>query len=123
MIGQAKKSYQHNPLLSTNEKILLNELLAELEEYRKNPLTQIPPCMKYVRENNIQMQLEHVTGECYEVGDAMTLDDIALEWFDVLQGAVTGMAILAIKYGVDLDKLIKRGIAKNTDREGGSYYV
>jgi hypothetical protein len=96
--------------------------LLELAEYRKNPIANMIPCWKYVRENSIQQQLEHVRGECDEVADAMTMDDKKIEWFDVLQGAVTGMYILKTKYHVDIAELIQQGIYKNTHRHGGSYY-
>lgn len=121
-IKHAIESIQHNFLLNTHEKMGLMGLFQELEQYRQNPLLQMQPCWKYVRENDINMQLQHVMSECDEVDRSVGLNDMALEWFDILQGAVTGMFILKIKYGVDLMELIQQGIRKNTDREGGSYY-
>ena len=76
----------------------LDELIKELAECRKNPLLQLKPCWKYVRENDINQQLRHVMSECDEVERAMTLEEIASEFWDILQGAVTGIFILKIKY-------------------------
>jgi len=108
--------------LCDNDPQLLGAI-QELKQYRENPLANMQPCWKYVRQNDINMQNEHVKSECREVDKAMTLEELALEWWDILQGSVTGIFILKIKYGVDLNKLFDDGVAKNTDRENGSYYV
>ena len=121
-IKHAIESIQHNFLLNTHEKLGLMGLFQELEQYRNNPLLRLQPCWKYVRQNDINMQLDHVMSECREVEQAMTLEELASEFWDILQGAVTGIFILKIKYGIDLNKLFADGIKKNTDREGGSYY-
>jgi len=99
-----------------------NQLKQELKQYRDNPLANMKTCWKYVRQNSIYQQNEHVRSECMEVNDCIDFDDMALEFFDVFQSAYTGMIILQVKYGVNLTELIQRGIQKNTDREGGSYY-
>lgn len=112
----------HESDLMDNQKSKLYGLLQELQEYRKNPLANMQPCWKYVRQNDINMQNEHVKSECREVDKAMTLEEVASEFWDILQGSVTGIFILKIKYGIDLNKLFADGIKKNTDREGGSYY-
>ena len=96
--------------------------LQELDQYRKNPLANMKPCLKYVRINNISRQLIHIMSEIDEADNAQNIDDIYLECWDILQGAVTLMAILQVKYGVDISELCREGILKNTDREGGSYY-
>lgn len=105
-----------------NNDLTLLGAIQELKQHRENPLLQMQPCWKWVRINGIHQQNIHVSGECYEVEKAVGLENVALEWFDVLQGAITGLFILKIKYGVDLQELIQRGINKNTNRVGGSYY-
>lgn len=115
-INQAIKSIQHNFLLSTEEKLGLMGLFQELQKYRENPLLQMKPCWKYVRQNDINMQLHHVISECREVEQAMTLDELASEFWDILQGSVTGIFILQVKYGVDLNKLFADGVQKNSER-------
>jgi len=96
--------------------------MQELQQYRENPLANMKPCWKYVRENNMDQQLVHISSEISEVRNSIGLHDFALEFFDVFQSAYTGMIILQVKYGVNLTELIQLGIQKNTDREGGSYY-
>lgn len=99
-----------------------SQLKQELQQYRNNPLANMTPCWKYVRQNDIYQQNEHVRSECMEVNDSISFEDRALEFFDVFQSAYTGMIILQVKYGVNLAELIQRGIQKNTERDGGSYY-
>ena len=99
-----------------------SQLKQELQQYRDNPLANMKPCLKYVRQNSIYQQNEHVRSECMEVDNCINFEDMALEFFDVFQSAYTGMIILQVKYGVNLADLIHRGIQKNTDREDGSYY-
>jgi len=107
--------------LANNDSKLLGAL-QELDQYRKNPLANMKPCWKYVRQNNIHQQLEHVMSECVEVEEAMTLDEIASEFIDIFQSAYTGLIILQVKYGQNIGELMRANIIKNTDREGGSYY-
>jgi len=108
-------------LLANHDSKLLGAL-RELQQYRENLLSNMKPCLKYVRKNDIYQQNEHVRCECMEVNDYMSFEDMALEFFDVFQSAYTGMIILQVKYDVDLAELIQRGTQKNTVREGGSYY-
>lgn len=121
-IKHAIESIQHNFLLNTHEKMGLMGLFQELEEYRKNPLAKMQSCKKWVKRNDINQQLDHIKSEISEFEKAETFEESILEWWDILQSALTGMIILKIKYGVDLDKLLTDGIKKNTDRAGGSYY-
>ena len=111
-----------NSYLSNSDRIILLGAMQELQQYRENPLANIHPCWKYVRENNISRQLIHVMAEVKEAEDAKKIDDIYLECFDILQASITLMYILQVKYGVNLTELVQRGIIKNTEREGGSYY-
>lgn len=115
-IKHAIESIQSNILFNTHEKMGFMGLLQELQQYRDNPLARMEPCWSWVRKNDINQQLIHVLQECREVEQANNLNDIALEFWDILQGAVTGIFILKIKYGVDLDKLFKDGVRKNFDR-------
>lgn len=112
----------HESNMSDDEKVALYSLLTELQINRDNPLLLMQPCWKYVKRNNMQIQCMHVKSECHEVDNAINFNELALEWFDILQSALTGMYILQIKYGVDLTKLIQLGIDKNSNRPGGSYY-
>lgn len=115
-IKQAIESIQSNILFNTHEKMGFMGLFQELQQYRDNPLAKMKPCWKYVRQNDINQQLQHVMSECREVERAMTLEEIASEFWDILQGSVTGIFILKIKYGVDLNKLFKDGVRKNSER-------
>lgn len=112
----------HESDMLENQKNALYGALQELAQYRNNPLLQLKPCWKYVRQNNIHQQLEHVMSECVEVEEAITLEEIASEWVDIFQSAYTGLIILQVKYGQDIGELIRANIIKNTEREGGSYY-
>lgn len=107
--------------LCDNDSQLLGAI-QELAQYRSNPLANMKPCLKYVRINNISRQLIHIMSEIDEADNAKEIDDIYLECWDILQGAVTLMEILQVKYGVDISELCCEGIQKNTEREGGSYY-
>lgn|GEM_PF-3090847 len=105
-----------------NEHQQLVQWLTELQQYRNNPLANMKPCWKYVRQNNMDQQLAHISSEISEVRDSIGLHDFALEVWDIFQGAYTGMIILQAKYGVDITELTQEGIDKNTNRPGGSYY-
>jgi len=120
-INQAIKSIQHNFLLSTEEKLGLMGLFQELQENRKNPLLKMQPCWKYVRENTIDQQLDHIIQEIEEVRKEFNMGKKSLEGWDCHQATYTLMYIFE-KYGVDLKETVNTGIRKNTDREGGSYY-
>lgn len=98
------------------------DLIDNLQQY-ENPLARMQPCWKYVRINDISDQLKHLLSECDEVDNAITLESKALEWWDILQGALTGMYIFQVKYGVNLTEVVQLGIEKNTNRVGGSYYA
>jgi len=107
--------------LCDNDPQLLGAI-QELKQYRENPLANMQPCWKYVRKNNIDQQLDHIMQEVIEAIGELNFTDKKLECFDILQEAITGMMILQVKYGVNLTELIQKGIQKNTNREGGSYY-
>lgn len=115
-INQARKSYQHTYSLNTGEKLVLDSLLDELAIARKNPLTKMQGCKKWVKQNDMNKQLAHIKSEIKEFEKSNSLDEMALEWWDILQSALTGVIILKIKYGIDIDKLVKDGQAKNDAR-------
>jgi NTP pyrophosphatase (non-canonical NTP hydrolase) len=82
-----------------------------------NPFANMIPCWKYVRENNINDQLEHIKRELAEAKEELNFENLLLECFDILQAAITLMYILQIKYGIDLHELVEKGQKKNAARK------
>jgi len=113
--GCSERGVAHVP----REQIVL--WLIELKRYREKPLAQMQPCWKYVRENTIDMQLDHIISEINEVRKELNMGKKSLEGFDCHQATLTLMYIFA-KFDIDLKDLVNEGIAKNTNRPGGSYY-
>lgn len=120
------KIIEENFRIDDTDKIRLMGAIQKLEQYESNPLAQLEPCWKYVKQNSIEQQLEHIREETIEARFAHGLDDMAMECFDVLQASITLMYILQTKFHVDIAKLIELGKAKNNSRgyykkdQGGS---
>jgi hypothetical protein len=107
----------HDLIVLADHDSALLVAIQELKQYRENPLAKMVPCEMWVRKNNIYDQIEKMLSELAEVDDATSLNEVAREWYDVLQVAVTGMGILKIKYGVDLFRLVEEGQIKNEIRD------
>lgn len=76
--------------------------------------------MKFVDANSVEEQVVHVTSEAIEVCNTILLNDrlfrTAEELVDLIASSVTGLRILAEKYGVDVDDVVDHVNAKNSSR-------
>ena len=102
--------------IAYKNKIKLLKIVAENDQYRKNPLSKMQGCKKWVKRNDIYEQLIHLKSEIAEFEQEKNFDKAVLEYWDIGQSWLTGMIILKIKYGVDIDKLVEIGQRKNSDR-------
>jgi hypothetical protein len=81
------------------------------------------PRTKFVDENGIVAQAEHIKSEAFEVCQSVFEPDIfhtAVEIFDSLHSCETGLRILEEKYGIDLVEVRDHVEAKNRAR---GYYA
>lgn len=113
---QAIELIESNYSMSYIDKVKLLGMVQELDQYRKNPLSKMQGCKKWVKKNDINNQLIHLKSEIAEFEQEKNFDKAVLEYWDIGQSWLTGMIILKIKYGVDIDKLVEIGQRKNSDR-------
>ena len=81
------------------------------------------PRIKFVTQNGIVAQLEHLKSEVVEAIESSATPDIwhtAEEVMDAYHSAESSLRVLAEKYAVDLDAVKRKVIQKNIDRE---YYI
>lgn len=104
-------------IMSYIDKIKLLSMVQELDQYRKNPLAKMQGCKKWVKANDINEQLIHLKSEIAEFEAEQDFNKMVAEYWDIGQSWLTGMIILKIKYGVDIDKLVEEGQRKNSDRK------
>ena len=80
------------------------------------------PRTRFVTENGIVGQTEHIVREANEVEDSLLFPDIfhtAVEIMDCLHACESGLRILEEKYGVDVEDVACYVLAKNKAR---NYY-
>ena len=113
---QAIELIESNYSLSYRDKIKPLGMVQEVEQSHRNPLARMQGCKKWVKRNDIYEQLIHLKSEIAEFEQEKNFDKAVLEYWDIGQSWLTGMIILKIKYGVDIDKLVEIGQRKNSDR-------
>lgn len=78
------------------------------------------PPTKFVEDNTLSDQIDHLFGECVEVVEAETEEERHLEIVDAYHSAETALRIIARDHGEEyLEALVARVIGKNESR---SYY-
>ncbi len=77
------------------------------------------PATKFVRENNIFEQVDHLESELIEVRKAKSIEELAEELLDVIHSAETSLRILLrdkFIIDTDLERIRKKTLKKNRER-------
>jgi len=74
------------------------------------------PITRFARVNSIQDQCAHVLTEAQEAFDEQDPHLKAMELYDNIHSSETGLEILRVVFGVDLEKAKADVIAKNLKR-------